>query len=360
MMADDVVLETFAERIRAAAAAKTALRIRGGGTKDFYGNTPRGDILDTRVWSGIESYEPSELVITARCGTPLSLIEATLAENNQMLAFEPPHFGVHTTLGGCIAAGLAGPRRMAAGYSSGGVRDFVLGARLLDGNARLLRFGGTVIKNVAGYDVSRLLAGSMGILGVIVDVSVKVLPRPRSEQTLSFEMDERSALQSLNEWAGQPLPVSASLWRAGQLQVRLSGSDAVVREAKRGLGGEQVEPAIGAAFWQDLREHKEPWFQSDQPLWRISLPTTAEPLQLGAAQCMEWGGAQRWLHCALPASDIRARAGHLGGHATLFRGGERKESFAPLSPALATIHQRLKAEFDPAGVLNPGRLYEGL
>jgi glycolate oxidase FAD binding subunit len=360
MMAEDAVLEDFAERIRAAVAAKTALCIRGGGTKDFYGNTPRGSILDTRIWSGIESYEPSELVITARCGTPLSLIESTLVEHNQMLAFEPPHFGVDATLGGCVAAGLAGPRRMSAGYTYGGVRDFVLGARLLDGQARLLRFGGTVIKNVAGYDVSRLLAGSMGILGVIIDVSIKVLPRPRSEQTLSFEMDERSALQALNEWAAQPLPVSASFWREGQLQVRLSGSDAGIREAKRALGGAQVESAIGAALWQDLREHKEPWFQSDEPLWRISLPATAEPLQLGAAQCIEWGGAQRWLRSTLPASDIRARAGHLGGHATLFRGGEHKDSFAPLSPALMAIHKRLKAEFDPAGVLNPGRMYGSL
>jgi glycolate oxidase FAD binding subunit len=359
----EAALEELISRVHAAASARTPLCIRAGGSKEFYGNAPRGELLDPRSWSGIESHEPSELVITVRAGTALREVEQVLAAKQQMLAFEPPYFGPGATIGGCIAAGLSGPRRSSAGYTYGAVRESVLGARLLDGKGRLLRFGGTVIKNVAGYDVSRLLAGSLGMLGVIIDVSLKVLPLPARESTLVFEMSEAQALEHLNLWGGRPLPISASCWLDGKLRLRLSGSDAAVSQAegalsREGAGGEH--PGTAAAFWQDLREQLQPWFTAADALWRVSVPSTAEPLALGE-QCIEWGGALRWLRTAAPATTIRERARALGGHATLFRGGDKSQGvFTPLSAPIAAIHQRLKDEFDPARIFNPGRMYEGL
>lgn len=355
------LLSQWSQRIAAAADSGARLCIRGGGTKDFYGNEPRGEIFDTRDWQGIESHEPSELVITARAGTPLEQIETELAAKRQMLAFEPPHFGAGATLGGCIGAGLAGPRRAAAGYAWGGVRDAVLGARLIDGRGRLLKFGGTVIKNVAGYDVSRLLAGSLGMLGVIVDVSIKVLPLPASDLTLRFEMGEEQALRQLNGWGGQPLPISASCWHDGTLRVRLAGAQPAVEASAAALGGlrESQAPAIGS--WREVREHQHSFFAGALPLWRFSVPSNAAPLALPGAQLIEWGGALRWLRSDAPAAHLRERALQLGGHATLFRAASsRSQVFTPLPPALLAIHRRLKQEFDPAGVFNPGRMYPEL
>lgn len=355
----NATIHSLTDRVRAANADKSPLQIRGGGTKDFYGNTPTGSVLDTRALSGVIAYEPHELVITAFAGTPLAEIEYTLQAHRQMLAFEPPHFGATATIGGCVAAGLAGPRRSSAGYTYGSVRDFLLGARLLNGHGDVLSFGGTVIKNVAGYDVARILAGSLGILGIIVDVSLKVLPQPVSETTLRFVMDETLALQRLNAWGGDPLPISASAWSEGILTVRLSGARAAVRSACVSMGGEEIEG--GAAFWRDIREHTSPYFAGELPLWRVSLPSTAEPIGIAAPQLIEWGGALRWLRTTLPAQEIRQRAHSLGGHATLFRGGDRSQgAFTPLSPALAAIHQRLKAQFDPQRIFNPGRLFKTL
>jgi glycolate oxidase FAD binding subunit len=346
------MLEALRERVRDAAARGAALRLRGGGSKDFYGGEARGETLDTRAHAGIVDYEPTELVVTARCGTPLGELEAALAARGQMLPFEPPHFGAGATLGGCVAAGLSGPRRAAAGA----VRDFVLGARLLDGRARELAFGGRVMKNVAGYDVARLLAGSLGTLGVILEVSLKVLPRPASQATLRLEMPQGKALEALNRWAGQPLPISASAWRDGELAVRLSGSDAAVRAAAREIGG---EPSAGAeAFWAGIREQTDPIFGGDAPLWRLSVPSSAPPLELDAAPLIEWGGALRWLRTGADAATVRAAAARAGGHATLFRGGDKAAGvFAPLAPAALRLHRELKAAFDPAGIFNPGRLY---
>lgn len=348
----------LAECIRDAAADRRPLCIRGGGSKDFYGNAPRGELLGTGSLSGILEYQPSELVLTALGGTPLDAIEATLLEHGQMLAFEPPHFGPGATLGGCVAAGLAGPRRASSGPSHGGVRDFVLGARLLDGSGRLLSFGGTVMKNVAGYDVSRALAGSLGILGLIVEVSLKVLPRPTAEASLRLEMDLESALARLQHWAGQALPISASAWVAGCLFLRLSGSESAVLEGRTRLGGEAF---VGEQFWSDVREQRLPFFSGPSPLWRVALPARAPCLDLGSEEFIEWNGRLRWVHSDRPAEVVRARAEALGGHATLFRGGDRSVgAFHPLQPALLDLHRRLKAEFDPAGILNPGRLYAEL
>lgn len=342
------------ERIRAAAAAGTPLRPRGGGSKDFYGNELRGELLDTRGHAGIVSYEPSELVVTARCGTPLAELEAELARQGQMLAFEPPRFSPAATLGGCVAAGLSGPRRAAAGA----VRDFVLGARLLDGAGRDLAFGGQVMKNVAGYDVSRLLAGSLGTLGVILEVSLKVLPRPAAERTLRLELDEALALEAVNRWAGQPLPVSATAWTGGVLSVRLSGADSAVRAAAMRIGGEAMEPGPAASFWEGVREHSHPFFGDATPLWRLSLPSTAAAITLPGRQLTEWGGSLRWWKTGAAAGEVRSAAQAAGGSATLFRGGDRAGGvFHPLSPALAKLHRGLKAVFDPSGILSPGRLY---
>ena len=354
----------FAERIRDAAGRRHALRLHGGGSKDFYGGPLTGEALDTRACAGIVDYEPTELVITARCGTPLADLEAALAQRQQMLAFEPPHFsrsGKNATFGGCIAAGLSGPRRA----SAGSLRDFVLGVRILDGRGRDLSFGGQVMKNVAGYDLSRLVAGSLGTLGLILAASLKVLPRPARELTLKLEMPEQRAIETLNRWAGQPLPISASAWHDGDLALRLSGAASAVRAAAEKLGGEPVDDAQGARFWSAIREHSDPFFDGDTPLWRLSVPSHAPRIRLqGAqpiAQLIEWGGALRWLRTHADAASVRAAASRAGGHATLFRGGDRSAGvFAPLSPELARLHRELKAVFDPAGIFNPGRLYPEL
>ncbi|QNA87953.1 glycolate oxidase subunit GlcE [Massilia sp. Dwa41.01b] len=344
-------IEQFRDQVRAAAAGKRPLRIRGGGSKDWYGGLLQGAILDTRVHTGIVDYEPTELVITARCGTPLAEIEATLAERNQMLAFEPPHFGEHATFGGAVAAGLSGPRRA----NIGAVRDFVLGAQLMDGKGEVLKFGGQVMKNVAGYDVSRLLVGSLGTLGLLLEVSVKVLPRAFAETTLQFQMSEIEALRCLNEWGGQPLPISASCWCEGVLALRLSGARAV-DAAVVSLGGTVLNDAD--AFWTALREQQHAFFKGDAPLWRLSVPSTTSAIVLGGPQLIEWGGAQRWLRADSAAFDVIRRAAvAAGGHATLFRGGDKSVGvFQPLAPAVARIHARLKDAFDPAHIFNPGRM----
>jgi glycolate oxidase FAD binding subunit len=346
-------IEQFKEQVRAAAANKTALRIRGGGTKDWYGQRLEGEVLDTRAYSGIVDYEPTELVITARCGTPLAEIESVLAGRNQMLAFEPPHFGEGATLGGAIAAGLSGPRRA----SSGAVRDFVLGTKIMDGKGEVLSFGGQVMKNVAGYDVSRLMAGSLGTLALLLEVSVKVLPRAFSETTLRFEIGEIDAIRRLNEWGGQPLPISASCWHDGVLMLRLSGARAAVDAAVRSLGGEVVADANG--FWASLREQRHAFFDGEGPLWRLSVPSTTSAIVLKGPQLIEWGGAQRWLRAdSGAAASIRSSVSAAGGSATLFRGGDKGVGvFHPLAPAVAKINERMKAAFDPSNVFNPGRMY---
>lgn len=338
-------LEDLQSRIRAAAGARTPLCIRGSGSKDFYGNAPSGEVLDTRGYAGIVSYEATELVVTARCGTPLAELEEILLKNSQFLPFEPPHFGAGATLGGCIAAGLAGPRRAAAGA----VRDFVLGTKLIDGRGQVLQFGGAVMKNVAGYDVSRLLAGSLGTLGLIAEASLKVLPRPRSELTLRLEAGESEALASMSRWAGQPLPISATAWHEGRLFVRLSGAEPAVHAAAHRMGGEKIEPA-----WHDLKEQTHPFFAGPEPLWRISLPSAAAPLDLPGRQLIEWGGALRWLKTNASAETVRRNA----SHATLFRATDKSAgAFSPLEPVNARLHRALKKAFDPEGILNPGRMY---
>jgi glycolate oxidase FAD binding subunit len=348
-----LTLAAFQQRILEAAECRAPLCLRGGGTKDFYGNAPRGDRLDTRAHAGIVSYEPTELVVTARCGTPLSELEAILAQNRQYLPFEPPHFGP-ATLGGCVASGLSGPRRA----NSGALRDYVLGVKIVDGRARELAFGGQVMKNVAGYDVARLIAGSMGTLGLILEASLKVLPRPAMEQTLRREVPQAQALDLMNAWAGQPLPVSATAWADDELAVRLSGAEPAVRAAARRIGGAEFAAEEASAFWSNLREHTDAFFAGPEALWRIAVPAVTVPLELPGRQLLEWRGGLRWLKSDAPAARIRETVARMGGHATLFRATSKPvNAFDALDAARMRLHRELKKTFDPAGVFNPGRMY---
>jgi glycolate oxidase FAD binding subunit len=368
-MAEEFV-SGLCERIRARAASGGGLRIRGGGTKDFYGGdfyggaTGAAEVLDMAGWTGIVAYEPRELVLTVRAGTPLGEVEAALAAERQMLPFEPPHFAPaagpppnasvgDATIGGTVASGLSGPRRPYAGA----VRDFVLGTRIVNGKGEALAFGGRVIKNVAGYDVSRLMAGALGTLGVLTEISFKVLPLPAAETTLAFALSQAEAIDAANRWAGQPLPLSACAWHEGILRVRLSGAPPAVDAAKAKLGGD--EDAAGERFWPDLRDQRLDFFASESPLWRLAVPQTAAPLMPGHPQLLDWGGGVRWLRGPVDAFTVRSTVERVGGHATLFRGGDKSVGvFHPLPPALMKIHRRLKAAFDPAGILNPGRMYD--
>ena len=349
------VLDEWRARIAAAAAARAPLRLRGAGTKDFYGEALDGELLELTAWRGIIAYEPSELVITARCGTPLSEIDAALAERGQVLAFEPPAFGADPTIGGVIAAGLSGPRRPYAGAA----REFVLGARLLTFQGELLRFGGQVIKNVAGFDVSRLLCGSLGILGVITEVSLKVLPRPRAEQTLRLELSAEAAVAAFNRWAAMPLPLSAAAWWQGTALLRLAGAATAVQAACERIGGERLEGAAADEWWSALRHCQLPLF-SRPALWRISLPAAAPPLAVGAEPLIDWGGAVRWYADLDEELPVRLLAQEAGGTALRWRGPAPQGRFHPLPPALLELHRRLKQRFDPQGIFNRGRLIAGL
>jgi glycolate oxidase FAD binding subunit len=347
----DTELLKLRERVLVARAERIPLQLQGARTKDFYGESSAGEPLDLSGYRGIIDYEPSELVITARCGTRLSDIETALAQAGQFLAFEPPRFGGDPTLGGMIAAGLSGPRRI----QTGAARDFVLGVTLLASDGELLRFGGQVMKNVAGFDVSRLVCGSLGVLGIITQASIKVLPQPRAEETLRLEMPGRDAIDAFNRWAGQPLPISGAAWHEGAAWVRLSGAAAAVQAARAVIGGDRVFPVLARQWWDSLRHYTHPVY-SDSPVWRVSLPATAQPLQLPVEPLIDWGGALRWYSGDLQAVDVRELASTAGGTAMRWRGAGPGSRFHPLPPAIVQIHRRLKRSFDPEGIFNPGRL----
>jgi len=345
-------LQEIRERVMQAHHSCRPVRLRGSGTKDFYGERLEGEVLELRAHRGIIGYEPSELVLTARCGTPLSLIEQTLAQQGQLLAFEPPAFAGDPTLGGVIAAGLAGPRRAYAGAA----RDFVLGATLLGGDGVQLRFGGQVMKNVAGFDVSRLLCGSLGYLGVITEVSLKVLPCAALEQTLRLELSQQEALAAFNGWAVQPLPLSGAAWLEGTAWVRLSGAEPAVQAACGRIGGERVPHPTAAEWWSALRHYQHPFFDRE-PIWRLSLPSTTAPLALAGRVLIDWGGALRWYCSDVESATVRTAAAAVGGTALCWRGPAPQGRFHPLSPALARLHRHLKERFDPHGIFNRGRLF---
>lgn len=422
--ASHAALAELREQLVCAYRGGYPILLQGGGTCAFYGNpyrfrgeeiaggTPAGFVpegstdiaqpapvmLDCRRYAGVVSYDPSELVVTARCGTPLAELEALLAEQGQCLPFDPPHFAPGRTVGGMVATGLSGPRRL----SAGAVRDFVLGTVLLAADGSVMRFGGEVMKNVAGYDMSRLLCGSLGMLGMIAEVSLKVMPVPRADATLRLEMTEADALAACNRWGGQPLPLAATCWYRGVLHVRLCGARRAVDAACRLLGGEAVDTSEADAFWRALRDQHLGFFNNGPagataPLWRLSVPSTTLPLDLPGEQLIEWGGALRWWRPPLEhgqpvyrfggrdhawpgaAAALRHLVARERGTATLFRAGTAAagvhagaaagfspgtcagaERFHPLDPVNLQIHQRLKRAFDPRGLINPGRMYTGL
>ena len=377
-----LALHTITDRIRAAAADGSALRIRGGGSKDFYGHSLQGELLETSGLNGILSYEPSELVVTVGAGTPLAELEAVLAERGQCLAFEPPHFAWSpdadgATVGGMVAAGLSGPARA----SAGAVREYVLGLHMVNGLGEELVFGGQVMKNVAGYDVSRMVVGSMGTLGLITQVSLKVLPVAPAEATLVFALDQASALECLHHWGGQPLPLNASCWvhddtasPAGQdlLFVRLRGAVAAVEAACQKMlteqTGRRVDKTQAQGDWALCRDQQWPFFQRPADptwaLWRLSLPQTAPVLDgLPWPQLVEWHGGLRWLWAPVDAqARLQALAHTHGGNATLFvaplaYSTRASGLFSISDSAQMTIQQRLKHSLDPKGIFNPQRLF---
>jgi len=358
-MADIDLTNRLQKAVCAAHASGQPLAITGSGSKHWYGRTSSGKPLDVSGHRGILNYQPTELVLTARAGTPLSAIAEALDEHRQRLGFDPPYFGDGATLGGTIACGLSGPRRPYAGSA----RDFVLGCRIINGSGEIMRFGGEVMKNVAGFDVARLMAGSLGTLGVLLDVSLKVLPHQLAEHTVRLQANYCEAIAIMNRWAGTPLPITAMAADGQHTYFRICATpdDAQITADK--VGGDFFEE--GLSFWKDLREHQLPFFDDERPLWRLSVPAaTPHPLLSGTADAdwfIGWGGAQRWLKSDMPAKTIFQAMRASVGHATMFRGGDRSgEAFAPLSEPLLALHRRLKQAFDPAGILNPGRMYESL
>jgi glycolate oxidase FAD binding subunit len=359
----------FVTQIKEAVAQKRPLIIEGSGSKRWYGNVVAGHrTLSTAGHTGILDYDPAELVLTARAGTTIAELEKGLADRGQMLPFEPPRYSSESTLGGVIAAGLSGPARPYAG----GVRDFVLGLHIVDGKGDVLKFGGQVMKNVAGYDVSRLMTGSLGVLGLITQVSLKVLPVSLAQSTLCFALSEAAAIHQVNAWSAKPLPITGSVWHQGVLNVRLAGARAAVASAEQQLGGTKLAPEVAAKLWLDLQDQTHAFFGSasamvgQRSLWRLSLPAIAPAIDAalipGAQdQLIEWGGAQRWLWSDASPEAIRQLARSLGGHAVLFNNQHAVgDVFDKLPPPLLAIHQRLKNTFDPHGIFNPGRLCQGL
>jgi len=375
------ILQEWSQRIQRATTSKTPLRFSGGGTKDFYSQNLEGEVFDTRAYAGILSYEPSELVVTVCAGTPLKELEAALLEKGQCLAFEPPHFGETATVGGMVAAGLSGPSRA----NVGNVRDFVLGAKMINGKGEQLTFGGQVMKNVAGYDISRLLAASMGQLGLITELSLKVLPIAPGEATLQCAgLSQTQALNCLHQWGGQPLPLNASAWAydhtaapaENYLFLRLRGAVAAVEAGVQRISKEvqalgvkvvQMDNAHAAQDWHAGNEHQLPFFthapSEEDCLWRFSVPQTTPELEVPYAQYIEWHGGQRWLWApAAQALRLREVASQVGGHVTLFRTSaahgdtdKRVGVFTPLGDVQQRIQNQLKQQFDPAGIFNPHR-----
>jgi len=340
----------IAEAVKDAIELNRPVNIQGGNSKAFYGYRASAELLDVSGHNGIVEYDPGELVITCRAGSRLADIRATLRENGQYLPFEPPGFGETATIGGTVACGFSGPRRPWAGS----LRDYLLGVKMVNGSGDIVRFGGRVMKNVAGYDISRLMAGSMGTLGILLETSFKVLPLPAVELTLAFDCDQSEAIHRMNQWSGQPLPLSGATWYDGQLQIRLSGAATEVRRATRHLQAGEVKE--DPETWRNLREQQSEFFTGPADLWRLSLPPASGPLDLAGDCLVDWGGAQRWYRTGLPPGEIREKAAMAGGHATLFRGRSGSERFHPLPPALQQVQDRIKKAMDPHGIFNPHRM----
>jgi len=345
--------ESIRAEVRAAFESGTPLAIEGGGTKQFYGRRPAGEPLAVGGHRGIVNHEPSELVLTVRAGTPVGETQAALAEHGQWLPFDPPRHEAASTIGGVVACALSGPTRP----WTGAVRDFVLGSRIVNGRGDVLSFGGEVMKNVAGYDVARLMTGALGTLGVLLEVSFKLLPRPACDSTRVFELTAAEAILRMTEWARSPHPILGAFHDGERLHLRLTGAEPAVEEASERLGGEAGDGAV----WADLRDHRHPFFAEEgPPLWRLSLPAHVPPFELPGPVLIDWGGAQRWVRSDAPEPELRSAAGAAAGHATCYRGGDRERPFHPLEEGIALMHARLKAAFDPGRILNRDRLYADL
>lgn len=361
------VIHQFKEQIQSAISAQKKLNIRGGGSKHWYGDCATGDSLNTKTYSGILDYQPEELVITVRAGTALKDVESALAEKNQYFPFDPPHFGDGATIGGMIATGLAGPGR----GQYGGLRDYVLGVKIMDGQAEVLSFGGNVMKNVAGYDVSRLMPGSLGTLALLLDVSIKVLPCPAKAATLKFEIPADQAIIQMNTWASQPLPLSASAWigdsKNGSLWIRLAGAvaavDAAISKMQAQLSAQLIQALEANLFWESIREQTHPFFMdSTVPLWRFAVNPLSKPFATEHATIIEWLGGQRWIKADISATKVQELASDHQGHATLFRHNNTTNSVFtpitanPLTAPLAIVQQRVRQTFDPHGIFQTGRM----
>lgn len=348
--------DEIAESVKVAYQKTQPLQITAGGSKHFYGRDIHGETLSLSHHTGIIEYEPSELYITARSGTSLIEIEQTISQQNQILPCESPHFADTATLGGMIACGLSGPRRV----NAGSVRDCVLGTEVINGKGEYLHFGGRVMKNVAGYDVSRLMCGALGTLGVVMTATLRLLPKPACELSLAFSLDSTTAIETMNQWANSPMPISASFYDGSELFIRLSGSNTAIKSCKNNLGGEVVQS--DKTFWNEVREHKHPFFADGQPIWRISVPPNTEPLKISGNCAIEWNGALRWYRSDADEKSIRSEAERVGGHACLFRGtnADSEQIFHPLTQASMKLHKKLKQTLDPACILNPGKMFAEL
>jgi glycolate oxidase FAD binding subunit len=351
---DQDISQALQERVREALAQNTPLQIVGGDSKAFYGREPSGERFEVGAHRGILNYAPTELVATVRAGTPLAELERTLAENRQMLPFEPPHLGETATVGGTVTTNLSGPRRPYAGA----VRDHVLGLKVINGKGEILHFGGEVMKNVAGYDLSRLMAGALGTLGVILEVSFKVIPMAQRELTLYRDCSIDTAIHTMNDWASRPYPISGAVFDGENLYLRFSGSDSAVEAARKKFGGEEL--GEDEAFWTRIREQRHGFFAGTAPLWRLSVAPAAPWVALPGKTLVDWGGAQRWIKGEADADTLRAAARAGGGHAVMFRGGDRDQPFQALDPVMMRLHRQLKQALDPQGIFNPGRLYPEL
>lgn len=352
-------LDELCARVDQAARKQTPLRPVGSGSKNFYGGPLEGEEVDLRPWRGIVEYEPTELVMTVKAGTPLAVVEAALTAEKQELPFEPPRLGPNSTIGGVVASGLAGPARLA----KGGVKDYILGCTLLDGKAQLLQFGGVVMKNVAGYDVARVIPGSMGTLGIATELSIKVMPLAPAQATLVFEKSAAQAIRDVNHWLGQPLPINATFWENGRLTVRLRGANAAVQAACISLGGQELPTDQADAFWNSVRDQQHPFFTAPGELWRLAVPPTTAELALHGTTVHEWGSGLRWFRANsegnTTAEQIRTLIARVNGHATLYKTDNadlRTQAFHSPSPAMVALQRRLKAQFDPAGIFSRNRM----
>lgn len=351
-MIDNDISKELQNQVNQAIADKTPLSISAGNSKNFYGHQVVGTPLDVSRHSGIINYEPTELVITVRAGSNLKQIEQTLASDKQMFAFEPPAYADTATIGGTIACNLSGPRRP----FSGAARDFVLGCKIINGKGEILHFGGEVMKNVAGYDVSRLMCGAMGTLGVLLELSIKVLPKPDTELTLIHEMTINESLDKIHQLKRSALPISATGFDGNNLYIRLSGSRGAVSAAAKLIGGDEVEQ--GDDYWLKLKEQQLAYFKKQSNLWRLSLKSNTPVLNLSGRTLYEWNGAQRWLISDENETVIRDAVAKQGGHAICYYQHNTPDHvFHPLQPGLLKLHQRIKHAFDPSGIFNPGKMY---